>query len=204
MTTQGQSEPGRPTSEVEAGRLAMQRVAYAEGQRLVDDQLAELDALRQRTVQVLAFVGSATSFLVGTTLSTRELSVGAQVVGTIAALLSIGSLLLACVILLAAVDRAPASLVDGSVPSKKWFPRPATWNFRMDPKVLVDGWIDAPRVSGPLTEVAFYKALALRYSSMAAENTPILARVRMCFVFFVAVTTIQVVVWAGLAWFMQG
>jgi hypothetical protein len=59
-----QSRTGTPRPEA----MPMYRIAYDEGKRLVDTQLAELNGMRDRSVQFLAFVGSATAFLVGTSL----------------------------------------------------------------------------------------------------------------------------------------
>src|SRR3954454_17779051 len=53
-------------------RVKMYRVAYKESQRTLDDQADELTGIRTRAVQYLAFIGTATAFLVGASLKTFE------------------------------------------------------------------------------------------------------------------------------------
>ncbi len=48
----------------------MYRIAYEQGLRTLDDQAAEVDGMRARAVSFMAFIGTATAFLVGTTVRT--------------------------------------------------------------------------------------------------------------------------------------
>jgi hypothetical protein len=59
-TASGRVRRKQPTND----DLPMYKMAYDEAKRLVDDQVAELDGIRQRSVQFLAFIGTGTAFLV--------------------------------------------------------------------------------------------------------------------------------------------
>lgn len=54
------------------GREAMYRLAYEQGLRTLSDQAAEVDGMRTRAVSFMAFIGTATAFLVTTTLRSAE------------------------------------------------------------------------------------------------------------------------------------
>jgi hypothetical protein len=64
----------------------MYRVAYEQGIRTLDDQAAEIDGMRNRAVSFMAFVGSATAFLVTTTLRSADPGVPFFVLASIATL----------------------------------------------------------------------------------------------------------------------
>jgi hypothetical protein len=188
--------------------LALFKVAYEEGKRLVDDQVAELDSMRQRSVQFLAFVGSATSFLVGTSLpGTTSLTSGQRVVAASATVLSFGSIILVALILLSLVwgSRGTSSAAETGGQSKPRFlqrivPARVQWHFRLDPLRLVTEWPKAKAVQQSKTEMTYYGALAKQYSSMSTRNKPALRTLRTYYWMFICATALQVTAWSSLAW----
>lgn len=190
MSARGAAGPDPLGHGSDEWRLAAAKVAYEEGQRLVDDQVAELDSMRQRAVQFLAFVGSASAFLVGTGVSatTSDRSTGMLL---LAALASVGTLLALCL-----VSSILVSLVPN--PDGRGFVRHA-WNFRLDPSVLVRGWITSD-VGPGLDEFGFYSRLAEHYGTMADENDCPLRLIRNYYVVFIAVSLTQLFMWAVVVW----
>jgi hypothetical protein len=166
----------------------MYKVAYEEGKRLVDDQLAELDGMRQRSVQFLAFIGSATAFLVGTSLG-RVSQVG--VAYEIVPLLLAGAASAASLIAIYLVVTMLLAL------SKDERLKPTNWRFRLSPEVLIR-WIE-PEVPQP-DEVDFLRNLADVYQKMYEYNEPRLKRLRKFYTAFVAIGFFQLVLWASVAW----
>jgi len=167
----------------------MYRVAYEEGQRLVDDQLAELSAMRDRSVQFLAFIGSATAFLVGTSLG-RVGDVGIAY-GTV-------TLLLACVASVASLIAIYLVATMLLALSKHGRFKSIQWNFRVSPTVLIDDWIER-EVPRPHQD-DFLGGLAEAYQKMHDDNEPGLARMRNYYTAFIVVGFFQVVLWASVAW----
>lgn len=159
------------------------KLACEEGKRTVDDQLAELDSMRQRTVQFLAFVGSATAFLVGTGLHAVSRNSGFYAVASIATLLSALSVILCLSILVAS--------------SRPWSRELEQWSFRLSPSALVK-WIE-PDVHPP-RDYDFYRALALQYEAMAEANAPSLDRIRRRYLIFLVMGFGQLCGWVALAW----
>ena len=162
----------------------MYRVAYEEGVRAVDDQIAELDSMRQRSVQFLAFVGSATAFLVGTGLGGAARTPAFYAVAATATVLALFSLTMVAFILLSIECRHGLHRV--------------LWNFRLEPSTLVEKWID-PDV-GAASESEYYRALALQYDKMSAENDGPLKTVRRWYWLFLLLGSTQVMLWASLVW----
>jgi hypothetical protein len=175
----------------------MYKIAYDEAKAVCSDQVAELDSMRQRSVQFLAFAGSATGFLVGAGL--RDVPASQRswdffaLAGT-ASLASLASILYVSFILLALIPDSG---------QRKRFVRPrrlhsAVWNFQMDADRFVTGWID-PEVGAP-SEMRFYRDLALHYGEKAQENEPQLDTIRAWYLRFVIAASAQVVAWAAVIW----
>jgi hypothetical protein len=181
------SQPRQPR----AGRsrtpdLPMYKIAYEEGKRLVDDQLAELDGMRQRSVQFLAFVGSATAFLVGTSLGRVGTSPGLAY-GIVALVLAIVASLAAAVAIVLVVFILLALSKKGRI----------KFEFRLSPAVLVE-MID-PEVPQK-EEAAFMRRLALDYGEMHDTNETSIIKLRKCYTAFIALGFSQLVLWAIVAW----
>jgi hypothetical protein len=159
------------------------KLAYEEGQRTVDDQLSELDSMRQRSVQFLAFVGTATAFLVGTSLRAYPHSEIFFILAGAATALALATIGLCVAVLNAS--------------RKLWSPTPVDWSFRLSPSVLVK-WIE-PDVHPP-SDADFYKHLALHYEEMATENDVPLHRIRNRYLTFLGVGFLQLTLWLAVAW----
>lgn len=197
----------------------MLKVAYEEGLRIIEDQVAELDSMRQRSVQFLAFVGSATAFLAGSGLGgTYDRGPAFFVLAGLASLVSAIAIALASFVLLSLVPRRSGSTdreqttqetALGSDPSESPVPPPAAsgrskfrieravFNFQVDPSTLVLRWIE-PEMGA--TEAWFFKHLALHYGEKAAENEPLLDTIRRWYWLFIAFASAQVVLWAMVVW----
>lgn len=181
------SGEGEPSGTV----LGLYKEAFEEGKRAVDDQIAELDSMRQRSVQFMAFVGSATGFLVGsgltatTALSNRGvpfyLSAGIASAVSVAAIIGLLSVLLTF-----ARNRGKSRDLR------------AHWNFRNSPEILVTEWIDAD-VGAPTAE-DFYKELAIAYERKLNINDPLLRQVRRSYTWFLSLGGLQVIAWAAVIW----
>lgn len=189
-------EPSRPLGNEARGRRTrddrpeLYKLAYDEGKRTVDDQLAELDSMRQRSVQFLAFVGAASAFLVGTSLKVTDRSVIFYVIAIAASLCTLLTVAL-CISLLLATQRpwrSKRSESDGPM---------RAWSFRLSPSALVR-WIE-PDVRPP-NESDFYRALAERYEGMAGDNDEGLSKVRRGYICFLGAAVFQLTLWLMLAW----
>lgn len=165
-------------------RVSLYRVAYEESQRALDDQASELDGMRQRATQFLAFVGSATAFLVAAGLKAPTRDGTFFVLAGLATVTSIATVILAVAILL---------LVR---PSLRHFGR-FNWAFRLSAKRLV-GWIE-PEVGGP-DEPDFLRAVALRQDGMRECNETNLVMIRYYYAGVIALGLLQVLFWAALVW----
>ena len=185
----GQPESGgtSPRGKSADDLLGMYKLAYEEGKRTVDDQIAELDSIRGKSVQYLAFLGAATAFLVGTGLSYADRSKGVFVTAAVATMLS-GLALSLCLSILTA-SRPP-----WPTPKRDSWER---WAFRMSPGNLL-GWIESD--VGRPTEVQFYRALAQKLEIMATENDPIMEKIRRRYYWFLASGVGQLIAWTTLAW----
>lgn len=193
----GGTGPGQDATGNGSARAAQLKDAYEEGKRAVDDQMAELDSMRQRSVQFLAFVGSATAFLVGTGLAATS---AATQSGTprdgwfyffaiTASVLSLVMILLVLAVLLSIV-RHP----DG--PKSKL--GRAHFDFRNSSRTLVEDWIDPP--SQRMDEARYFRNLAITYDQKYEENEPFLSSIRVTYAWFLSVGTAQLVLWSVVVW----
>lgn len=156
--------------------VALYRIAYEEVQRAVDDQVDELNGVRQRGVQYLAFVGSATAFLVGASLKAVERTAGFYWVAGFATLISLLTL---------------AALIRVLVP---W----GAWEYRLSGRRLIDGWIES-EVPAP-NEAHLIRALTLRYDEMRSRNEGALRKIRRTYLAEIVFGTFQLILWVSLTW----
>jgi hypothetical protein len=165
-------------------RIPLYRLAYEESQRALDDQAVELDGLRQRVTQFLAFVGTATAFLVGAGISSSQRDAIFYALAACGTLASLGTITMAGSLLL--------------LLRLSWRgPRLHQWELRLSGKVLVN-WIE-PELGGP-DEADFLRAVTLRQANMWEANEKQLSLVRRYYVLAVVLGFAQVMVWATLAW----
>jgi hypothetical protein len=154
---------------------ALYQVAYDLGLRTLEDQRDELNGIRTRAGSFTAFVGSATAFLVGTSVqggSRDALFYWIAVIATVCSTTAVGCLL---------------ALL-----------RPRRFDFRLSPGVLVERWIEAsvPRPSMN----AFLKGLAELLEKMQAKNEELLAKLRGWYMVLVASGALGLAMWTLLVW----
>lgn len=171
--------------EGEASQLAMLKVACDEGRRAIEDQVSELDSMRQRAVQFLAFVGSATGFMVGAGLGASARPKGFEPLALAATASSLLTILLVAFLLLGIVFES-------------WRPRRSKWLVRINAGRLVREWI-GPDI-GVSKEAEFYQDLALAFEKMAKNNKPALEALRRWYWILLVVGSAQVSLWALLVW----
>src|SRR4051812_18524824 len=145
----GAPAPRGPSSGVPRGLRGpeMYRVAYEEGQRTLDDQVDELNGIRTRAVAYLAFVGTATAFLVGTNLKAVDPNLDFFISRNLLFFLMAGIATALLTLTLLAVIRVLVPK-DG-------------WEIRVSGEDLINDWIesDVP----PPNEAHLLRALTLLY-----------------------------------------
>jgi hypothetical protein len=198
MGAAADDHPGRIASGGGSDAATLYRIAFEEGRRLLDDQLDELNAMRGRAVQYLAFVGTASAFLVGTGLhgSHRDgLFYAVAGVGTALSLVTVG---LATLVLLA-VWPSGSQQDDGGAGGTERDSglRIMQWKFRLHPAPLVN-WIE-PDLRKP-NEADLLRALALREQQMYAFNKGNLDTLRLNYVLLIGCGAVQLIIWGTLAW----
>jgi hypothetical protein len=159
------------------------KIAFDESVRTLEQQAAELSAIRQRLVQFLAFVGTATAFLVGTSLrpaaAGETIRRGAEfmplcISGTVA----MGLTLVLTLILL--------------------FPKQTPLTVVSSARDIMDGV--HRDVSPTDTEAHLLHDLAWYYDGYVEENKPILTRSRWLYFSAIATGAIQLGIWIALIW----
>lgn len=168
-----------PRDSVPAGPPQDQRdlyqIAYQLGLRTLEDQRDELNGIRTRGGSFMAFVGSATAFLVGTSIQAASRDGLFYVIAVAATLCST----LALISLLALL-------------------RPKPFEFRLSPGVLVDRWIEAS-VPRPSLD-AFLRGLADLLEQMQGANEGLLRELRRRYVVLVGSGTLGLIAWTLLVW----
>ena len=166
------------------------KTAYEEGQRSLDKQFAQLDGMRQRSVQYLAFVGSATGLLVGTALSGNGTSSSLQSAnGRREFLFVLGLATLISLVTLALVR----SILLGTTRLRGRL----EWETSLSPGQIVE--ILEVEVGRP-SETDLYRYLALQYEVMLDVNEPNLNKIRTRYSWYVLVGNLQLAVWVLCAW----
>ena len=174
--------------------MPMYQMAYDEAKRAVDDQIAELDSIRQRSVQFLAFVGTATAFLVGTSIGPRSSAVRDAWFYGIASAASVGSL--ALVLLVLVILRGVAVVPPEAETGVRRRLALITWEFRLRPTLLME-WLDA---SIKPDTPQFTQALVELYEEMGDWNERWLEWIRKYYAWFIALGVVQLALWGALAW----
>lgn len=157
-------------------------LAREEELRRLDGQRAEVDAMRQRTAQYLAFVGAATAFLAGTGIKTPDRDAAFWWLAGSASMLSLAAIFLAVSVFLALA--LPAL-------------RPADWQFVLRPGAvlqMIEADVRAPDAA------QLNRHLITLYGSMSVHNEAALAKLRHLYVGFLTVGALQLLVWTALVW----
>ena len=175
---------GGASGAARSERSELYKLAYLESVRAVEFQGRQLEGVRQRTVQYLAFIGTATAFLVGTGLSgpTRD--------GWFFAIAGFGTLLAAACLVMAVRILLLLSGYRFGLPRLEWA-------FGMSGKRLVE-WIE-PEVGAP-NETDYVRALTLLNDEAYETNAVALAALSRTQTWFVLCGFAQLLVWVILAW----
>lgn len=182
----GFAEAQRPLAAPTTTRtddLAMYKIAYDEARKQVEAQRDELERARTRAVQFLAFVGTSTAFLVGTTLRGAERDSVFNWLALSATALFGVSILLLVELLLALHWRGG--------------PRRFKWRF-VEPSsgilVFIDKEVPAPN------EVHLTQLLSYQYNGHWHHNKVMLSRLRYVYAACITTALVQLCLWTTTAW----
>jgi len=156
-------------------RSGLYKLAYEAGLRTLDDQRDELNGVRTRAGQFISFVGSATAFLVGTSVARAVRDSTFYTVAVPATICTVASIMCLLIVL--------------------W---PRTFDFRLSPGVLVERWID--RSVPPPSEEDLLRGLAVLLNEMQAANGLMLSRIRLWYVVLAGSGSIGLMLWTLLVW----
>ena len=151
-----------------------------------DDQLDELNRLRDRAVQFVVFAGAATAFLVGTGLKAPVRDTLFYALAWAGSALSIAAIVILFLLL---------------NPQKKMFPWSSNdlrWSNRISARRLIAEWIE-PQVP-QMSEGNLLRALATQYDDYRAANERLLGVLRKYYSLLIVLGSAQVTVWAALVW----
>lgn len=161
----------------------MYKVAFDESVRALEDQTDELSNIRQRLVGYLAFVGSATAFLVGSSIN-PQVSAGGHRSAWFYGLATTGTSLMV--------------LSVGLAICLLW-PRLTKLSTTASAKVIIDSNID--RKLSPVQNVGeLYRDLALYNDDAVDANDPVMGRARRFYFGAVVVGALQLCAWVALVW----
>ena len=181
VSGEGHTDSGTPNIGNVRRNGALYKVSFDESVRTLDQQREELSAIRQRGVQYLALVVTATAFLVGSTLTgSREFG---NRDGVFYAVAGLGTALMATTIVLAGVLLWPGY---------------TKMSTRASAKLIQERFID-PEVPAS-SEGYLYRTLALYNDKSKRSNELVLAKVRAIYLAVVVLGALQVAAWVVLVW----
>jgi len=161
-------------------RKEVYKLAFEESIRALEDQRDELSGLRQRVVQFLAFTGSATAFLLG---SSFDLLKKTPRDGLFYPLVSVGSVAAAisitCVVLLL---------------------RPRSTNIGITSSSLVIIASHIESVDAPTSEGRLLRELGYFNGKSAEANDVVLTRMRLVYMLSIGCGALQLLSWTTLVW----
>ncbi|HEX8092491.1 hypothetical protein [Jatrophihabitans sp.] len=166
-----------PTRSQIKDNVDLYEIVYDEAKRTLDDQSAELNNVRTRAVQYLAFVGSATAFLAGAGIKDATRHLGFYSLASIATVLALAVIILVAVL-----------LNPWSTPLYK----------RVEPKIIVTTWIER-EVPSP-TKAEMLRELSLNFDKWQAANNERLGVIRKLYFSAIILGGLQLLAWASLVW----
>lgn len=168
----------RPARIDDVPTPSLHAYAYDQGLRALDDQRDELNGIRTRAVQFVAFVGAASGFLVGSALGSSDADSDLfYVVASIASIASV--VMLVCVALVLS-------------PAKKF-------EYRLDPNVLVQQWIERDVPRRP-TQPELLSGLAKLQSGMIQDNETSLNKWRRQYRVLIISGLVSLSLWMAAVW----
>lgn len=152
------------------------RVAYEEGRKSIADQAVELSGIRTRAVSYMAFIGTATAFLVTTTLKSASSAWPFYTLAILASLLMVWALF---------------QLGRTIWPARKF-------TFRIDPLEIINRYIER-EVPAP-SENELLRKLSKFYGNYIDNNEIQLKRVRSAFTQVVLFGGVSLFCWTITVW----
>lgn len=173
-------------------RVELYEDAYQEAKRSVDAQMSELDSMRARAISFVAFVGSATAFLIGSSLKATE-GVGVRPEGfyffsSVATILSALTVVALIGLLLTLVP-----WIDEDKRRRFGLVR---WNFRMSATQIMKNWVEPKSIP----KSHYFRSMALVYDRSAEKNMKPLRGMRTLFAVVLVCGSLQLVAWSALLW----
>jgi hypothetical protein len=159
------------------------KIAFDESVRTLKQQNEELSAIRQRLVQFLAFVGTATAFLIGTSLRPEEGSTAVTRGPEFLPLCSAGTV---------------AMVVTLGLTLVLLYPRTTPLTVVSSAREILDGI--HRDVSPTDTEAHLLHDLAWYYDGYVKENAAILAKARWYYFSAIGAGVLQLSIWTALIW----
>jgi hypothetical protein len=180
--------------------LALYKTAYDEGKKALTEQLAVVNNLRQRAVQYMAFVGTATGFLVGTSASFLPRPAGSWSEPALPVVTGFGvvSILLLVLILVGFVWIFVPMTPKSERKKDRRGPQFAKWQRGIGSGQLVELWID-PEVGGK-DPIAYYRELAIDYGDFHEQNDRYLLQQTSMFVLLLVVGALSLFGWVLIVW----
>lgn len=162
----------------DSGSSELYKIAYDLGLRTLEDQRDELNGARTRACAYMAFVGSATGFLVGTTLRGASAPAGGwfymlAIAGTAT---FVFALLFMCMLL---------------------FPR-LPFNFGQSPKFIVEQYIE--RDVPPPTKEELLRQLCMDWDEYIMENGRSLKPIRQNYRLLMISGGLSLILWTSAIW----
>lgn len=157
-------------------RTDMYRLAYDQGLRSLADQASEIDGMRTRAISYMAFVGTATAFLVTSTL--RSTSPGTPFY--VAAALGTVSFLVAIILL--------ARLIHPGI----------KFTLKINPRYIVEDWIDRD-IPAP-SEAAILRGLSGWFACYIEKNETGLDKLRFRFNGLIISASVGLLLWIFAVW----
>jgi hypothetical protein len=177
------SESDKPARSRERPEdVASYKLARDEELRSLDLQRSQLESMRTRSAQYLAFGGAATGFLVGTGLTHAQRDSMFFWIAGIATVFSLAMVVLAVCVFVGGFDIRARSA--------------SKWQF-----ALPNGFVlRAAEADIRPTESQINAYLARNYWQLADANRPAMKRMQLQYVVFLAVGALQLVLWVILLW----
>jgi hypothetical protein len=167
-----------PTRDFIDSHEELYKVAYQEAQRALDDQLSEINTVRDRSVQFTLFVGATTGFLVGAGLQSAHRDMAFYTLASIATALSAAFIGL----LMAVLGPSTSKL----------------WHYRVSARSLISGWIET-EIPLP-NDASFFRRLAQQYDDWHVENEKFIRNIRRGYRWLIIVGAVQLSLWVVLVW----
>lgn len=152
------------------------RIAFDEGRRSIADQAEELTGVRSRAVSYMAFIGTATAFLVTTTLKAVTPDLSFYIVAGIATL---------------SVSWATLQLCRVIWPNTKF-------TLRMDPIVIIELFID--KKIPTYSDAEIYRELSKWFGRYLDTNERSLVKIRKLFAHVILFGGGGLVMWTIAVW----